>query len=87
MSKHHQTPIHIGRAAAPKRTIKYRKMDLPSYLETVDHGMTAGELSKVLGVPARTLYRQAKAGRIPCFHVGFAVRFDPHTVARWLRAR
>jgi excisionase family DNA binding protein len=73
--------------AVPKVVVKYRRMDLPSYLESVDRGMTAGELSKVLGIPARTLYRQAKAGRIPSFHVGFAVRFDPAVIATWLRKR
>jgi excisionase family DNA binding protein len=67
--------------------IKYRKMALPDYLETIDCGMTTAELSKVIGIPARTLYRQAKAGRIPSFRVGSSVRFDPHVVAKWLRAR
>jgi hypothetical protein len=62
-------------------------MDLPSYVESIDHGLTAAELSKIIGVPARTIYRQAKAGLIPSFHVGFAVRFDPHVIGAWLRAR
>jgi excisionase family DNA binding protein len=70
-----------------KPVIKYRKMDLPSFVESLDHGLTADELSKIIGVPARTLYRQAKAGRIPSFHVGFAVRFDPAVIGKWLRAR
>jgi eukaryotic-like serine/threonine-protein kinase len=30
-------------------------------------------------------FRSAKAGRIPCFHVGSCVRFDPRQVANWLR--
>ena len=85
--KHHQPPIHVGRAAAPRQTVKARKMPLPDYLETIDHGLSAAELSTVLGISARTLYRQAQAGRIPSFHVGFKVRFDPHVVAKWLRAR
>jgi excisionase family DNA binding protein len=73
--------------AGPKPTIKYRKMDLPSYLETVDHGMTTGELAAVLGVSRRSIFDMAKAGRIPSFRVGSSVRFDPHLVAKWLRAR
>src|SRR4029077_14953999 len=85
--KHHQSPIHVGRAAVPKRTIKYRKMALPDYLDTVDHGMTTTELAGVLGVSSRSIYDTAQAGRIPCYRVGTHVRFDPHIVAKWLRAR
>lgn len=87
MSQHHQSPIHIGRAAVPKRTIKYRKMALPDYLDTVDHGMTTTELAAVLGVSRRSIFDLAKAGRIPSFRVGSSVRFDPHRVAKWLRER
>src|ERR1700693_3821247 len=71
----------------PRQTIKYRKMGLPDYLETVDHGMTTGGLAAVLGVSRRSIFDMAKAGRIPSFRVGSSVRFDPHLVAKWLRAR
>jgi type I restriction enzyme R subunit len=34
-----------------------------------------------------TVFKQAKAGRIPAFRVGTCVRFDPRAVAQWLRAQ
>jgi excisionase family DNA binding protein len=86
MGKHHQTPIRMGRAA-PKRTIKYLKTSLPDHLETIDHGMTTTELAAALGVSRSSIYDMAQAGRIPCYRVGTHVRFDPHIVAVWLRAR
>jgi hypothetical protein len=39
----------------------------------------------VLSVSKITVFKQAKAGRIPCFHIGTCVRFDPKTTADWLR--
>ena len=85
--KHHQSPIRLGRAAVPRQTLKYRKMPLPDYLETIDHGMTTTELAGLLGVSRSSIYDMAQAGRIPCYRVGTHVRFDPHIVAKWLRAR
>jgi excisionase family DNA binding protein len=84
--KTHPSPIRRG-LAAPGVKIKYRKMDLPSYLETVDCAMTTTELAKVLGVSRRSIFDLAKAGRIPSFRVGSSVRFDPHRIAKWLRER
>jgi excisionase family DNA binding protein len=43
------------------------------------------ELAELLQVSPATLYGHAKQGRIPSFKVGFYVRFDPKSVAAWLR--
>jgi excisionase family DNA binding protein len=47
----------------------------------------ADELAHVLTVSRITIFKQAKAGRIPSFRIGTCVRFDPKAVAEWLRRR
>jgi excisionase family DNA binding protein len=49
--------------------------------------MKVSELSELLGVDDKHVYRMAARGRLPCFHVGGAVRFDPQEVANWLRSK
>lgn len=49
------------------------------------HALTANELANILAVSHVTIFKHAKAGRIPSFHIGTCVRFDPRTVADWLR--
>ena len=44
-----------------------------------------GELAELLAVSRVTVFKQAAAGRIPCFRIGTCVRFDPRAVATWLR--
>ncbi|MBZ5616525.1 MAG: helix-turn-helix domain-containing protein [Acidobacteriia bacterium] len=51
------------------------------------HALTANELAHVLAVSRITIFKQAKAGRIPSFRIGTCVRFDPVVVAKWLRER
>jgi len=47
--------------------------------------LTANELAGMLTVSKVTIFKQAKAGRIPSFRIGTCVRFDPRSVAQWLR--
>jgi excisionase family DNA binding protein len=60
-------------------------LTLADRIEKSGHALTADELSKVLSVSRITIFKQAKAGRIPSFRIGTCVRFDPRTVAQWLR--
>jgi excisionase family DNA binding protein len=62
-------------------------MSITEILEGFDHALTASELARLLNVNPLTIYRQAKASRLPCFRIGSAVRFDGHAVARFLRER
>jgi excisionase family DNA binding protein len=63
-------------------------LSLPAQIEQLDHALTAADLARVLSVDSVTIYKQAKAGRIPgCFRIGTCVRFDPKAVAAWLRSR
>jgi excisionase family DNA binding protein len=47
--------------------------------------MTAGEIAELLAVTTITVYKLAKAGRLPSFRIGTSVRLDPRAVAEWLR--
>jgi excisionase family DNA binding protein len=58
---------------------------LADRIERIGRALTANELAEMLAVSKITIFKQAKAGRIPSFRVGTCVRFDPHSVARWLR--
>jgi len=58
---------------------------IPDELEEIGHALTAKELSGILSLSPKTIFKLAKACRIPSFRVGTCVRFDPFTVARWLR--
>jgi excisionase family DNA binding protein len=46
--------------------------------------LNAVQLADILGVSEITIYKQAKAGRIPSFRIGTCVRFCPKTVADWI---
>jgi excisionase family DNA binding protein len=58
---------------------------LPQRIEGIKRAITASELAELLAISPITVYKMAKAGRLPSFRVGTAVRFDPRAVAQWLR--
>jgi excisionase family DNA binding protein len=58
---------------------------LPHRIEQIHHAITAPELARFLAVSPITVYKLAKAGRLPSFRIGTSVRFDPRAVAEWLR--
>ena len=62
-------------------------MSLADQIERRGCALTAEELSKTLNVSKITVFKQAKAGRIPSFRIGTCVRFDPRAVANWLRTQ
>jgi excisionase family DNA binding protein len=60
-------------------------LSLADRIERVERALTANELAELLAVSRITIFKQAKASRIPSFRIGSCVRFAPHSVARWLR--
>ncbi len=62
-------------------------MNLIEKLETRTGAMKVSELCELLGVDDKHVYRMAARGKLPSFHVGGAVRFDPQEVANWLRLK
>jgi excisionase family DNA binding protein len=60
---------------------------LADKIEALGHALTADQLASLLSVSRITIFKHAAKGRIPSFRIGTCVRFDPHTVAEWLRTR
>ena len=48
---------------------------------------SADELSEVLCISRKHIYKLAKAGRIPHYRISGSVRFDPEAIAQWLEKR
>jgi excisionase family DNA binding protein len=42
---------------------------LPDQIERITHALTAPELAELLAVSRITVFKLAKAGRIPCFRI------------------
>jgi len=60
-------------------------MKLIEILENRKEALKVAEVAKMLGVTPQHIYKMAKEGLIPCFHVKGAVRFCPSDVANWIR--
>ena len=60
-------------------------LSLADRIERMGRALTADELASMLTVSKVTIFKQAKAGRIPSFRIGTCVRFDPKSVGTWLR--
>jgi excisionase family DNA binding protein len=62
-------------------------LNLIQKLEAQRGALKVSDLTALLGVDDKHLYRMAARGKIPSFKVGGAVRFDPQEVANWLRTK
>jgi excisionase family DNA binding protein len=56
-------------------------LSLADRIERIGRALTADELGEMLAVSKITIFKQAKAGRIPSFRIGTCVRFDPKITA------
>src|ERR1022692_3530725 len=61
-------------------------MSIADQIEQIVRALTAEDLARLLSVSRVTIFKQAAAGRIPSFRVGTCMRFDPKSVANWLRS-
>jgi len=62
-------------------------MSIADQIERIERALTAQQLAEILSVSPITIFKQAKAGRIPSFRIGTCVRFDPKIIAEWLRGQ
>jgi excisionase family DNA binding protein len=62
-------------------------LSLIDRLSNVQRAMTADELADLLQLSRLTVIRKAKKGTIPSFRIGTCVRFDPRSIALWLKRR
>ena len=81
-----EAPAAPGPSGNSSRSLSMSEVQsLPDQIERIGHALTAAELATLLALSRITLFKLAKAGRIPCFRIGSCVRFDPRSVANWLR--
>jgi excisionase family DNA binding protein len=52
-------------------------ISLADQIERTGHALTANELASILAVSHVTIFKHAKAGRIPFFRIGTCVRLTP----------
>jgi excisionase family DNA binding protein len=54
-------------------------------LETAKGLMDVKAVAKLLNVTGKTIYKLAEEQRIPCIRIGASLKFDPQTLAYWVR--
>ena len=87
--KHWEFAMSRTSQKTPQRSVA----DLPGSTELLERleagrsALRARDLAEMFGVTQQHIYKLAAQGVIPSFRVGAAVRFDPGTVAEWLRRR
>jgi excisionase family DNA binding protein len=60
---------------------------LISHLESLTNALKAADIVRLFGLSKTQVYRLAEDGRIPYFYIGTSLRFDPGTIAQWLRSK
>ena len=63
----------------------HQRLSLVERIERAEGALTADDLARLLNVSRISIFKHAAAGRIPSFRIGTSVRFDPKSVAEWLR--
>jgi excisionase family DNA binding protein len=81
---HRQAPASSGNTL-PEFDMSDVESSLPDRIEQCGRALTAADLAQLLAVSRITVFKLAKAGRIPSFRIRTCVRFDPKAVANWLR--
>ena len=77
----------VGPATIPAAEEEAVNLNLVEELEAKRGAIKVADLTRILGVDDKHIYRMAARGLLPSFHVGAAVRFDPQEVAKWLRTK
>jgi excisionase family DNA binding protein len=62
-------------------------LDTPTKIEQMDHLLTVKELATILNISRSNLYVLCKSKGTPYITLGGAIRFDPVTLASWLRGK
>ena len=62
-------------------------MSIIEKLDALEHAITTTDLASLLQVGKTVIYDMVRRGTLPCIRIGYAVRFDPHEIAQWLRRR
>jgi excisionase family DNA binding protein len=76
---------HRATTSAASQISSIPDVSIADRIVKIGHALTVSELAEILNVSRAFLYRLAASGRVPCLRLGAAVRFDPTSVAAWLR--
>ena len=57
--------------------------DVHEAISAYRRGMTAQEVSAILGVDEQNVYKGAREQTIPSYRIGTLVRFNPSVLAKW----
>lgn len=86
------SPSHYKRTGSiqpntsrPALIITRQPLSLADRIARLGRALKADELAELLNVSKVKIFKGARAGKIPTFRIGTAVRFDPKTVSEWLR--
>jgi excisionase family DNA binding protein len=60
---------------------------LPEELESKPGLLNVKDLAEILGLHPETVRDWAREGRLPHVRIGYAIKFDRHRIADWIRAR
>jgi excisionase family DNA binding protein len=60
---------------------------LPEELESKPGLLNVKDLSEILRLHPETVHDWARVGRLPHVRIGYAIKFDRHRIADWIRAR
>ncbi len=63
-----------------------KRRKLAERIEHVGYALRVSEVASLLDVDDSTVYRWVRQNEIPALRVGSRVRFDPGTLADWLRS-
>jgi excisionase family DNA binding protein len=62
-------------------------LNLADSIDGRTNALTVSDVAELLKVSERQVYKLAAENLIPSFKVGGSVRFDPATIAAWLRQK
>lgn len=71
--------------ACPSESNCEGSLSLPDRIARMGRALKAKDLAELLNISKITVFKRAKAGKIPSFRIGSAVRFDPKSISDWLR--
>ena len=65
----------------------FLKMSILEQIEKMNRALKSKDLEEMLALSKATISREVASGRLSCFRIGSSLRFDPKSVADWLRSR
>jgi excisionase family DNA binding protein len=64
-----------------------KAVGLADCLEGERRALLVAEVTELLNISERQVYKLVAAHRIPCFKIGGSIRFDPFAISVWLRQK